>query len=502
MIGGVFALDIETLVMPGEVIAGHAKYETDCAACHQAFSREKQNSLCTDCHVEIASDQFSGKGYHGLDEGAGDQDCSSCHTEHIGRDANVVILDKDTFNHEVTDFALLGEHASVECGDCHVPEKKYREAPQACIDCHLEDDVHEGGLGENCASCHGPTDWITVEFDHVEETGFILDGSHELVVCSGCHIDQVFVDTPTECVDCHLDDDVHENRNGEVCSDCHGTANWEESFFDHTTQTNFPLFGEHLLTSCDACHVSTVKLESTCVSCHQTDDAHEGLLGDDCGSCHGESNWQTTTFRHNTNTDFPLLGSHQSLVCSDCHALPVAESNPGTSCYACHQEDDPHAGQLGEECGDCHNEVDWVEKVRFDHDFTIFPLIGSHREVLCVDCHSDSQFQDAASECVDCHLDEDVHEGGLGEDCAGCHSPVDWGLSRFDHLLASGFALLGKHAEVVCADCHREPPTKDGDLRSRCIDCHRNDDVHNGQLGKDCARCHSTSTFSGAREEP
>ncbi len=36
MIGGVFALDIETLVMPGEVIAGHAKYETDCAACHQA----------------------------------------------------------------------------------------------------------------------------------------------------------------------------------------------------------------------------------------------------------------------------------------------------------------------------------------------------------------------------------------------------------------------------------------------------------------------------------
>ena len=47
---------IETLVMPGKVIEGHAEYEEDCNACHAKFKRAEQRTLCLDCHEDVAAD--------------------------------------------------------------------------------------------------------------------------------------------------------------------------------------------------------------------------------------------------------------------------------------------------------------------------------------------------------------------------------------------------------------------------------------------------------------
>ena len=57
------AIDIETLVMPGEVTAPHAEFQSECSACHEAFSRERQNSLCIDCHQEVGADQLKISGF-------------------------------------------------------------------------------------------------------------------------------------------------------------------------------------------------------------------------------------------------------------------------------------------------------------------------------------------------------------------------------------------------------------------------------------------------------
>ena len=43
---------VKTLIMPGEVVAGHAEYEADCDSCHEAFDRNKQRALCLDCHED------------------------------------------------------------------------------------------------------------------------------------------------------------------------------------------------------------------------------------------------------------------------------------------------------------------------------------------------------------------------------------------------------------------------------------------------------------------
>jgi hypothetical protein len=499
------ALEIETLVMPDKVIAGHAKFESECSSCHTAFSRDQQNALCVDCHEDIGADIKAVKGYHGLTSEAKNSECASCHTEHIGRDANIIPFDADAFDHSFTDFELLGKHVEVICKDCHEPDATYREAPSVCIDCHLEDDVHKGGLGEECASCHGPKGWDLVEFKHEKETGFALAGGHAAVLCGDCHVEQKFTETEAECIACHRADDVHEGRRGDDCASCHTVVNWKDSGFDHAIKTNFPLLGEHAGVACESCHVDDnfeIELQTTCIACHLKDDSHKGLLGEACADCHDEVSWTESRFRHDTFTEFPLLGGHAVLECQLCHAVPVNEANPGTDCYSCHVDDDPHKGQLGEACADCHNETDWTQNVRFDHDFTPFPLTGLHKKAECKVCHETSQFKDASVECVDCHRDEDVHKGGLGSDCGSCHSPVGWERWRFDHYIASGVALDGAHAELTCAECHRKPPKQGGAKASRCIDCHRQDDVHNGQLGKDCARCHSTTTFLGAEELP
>ena len=81
------AQDIETLVMPGQVIAGHADIEPECSSCHTMFDRSAQRQLCMDCHEDVAADVDASKGYHGLHPEASNDQCSSCHTEHDGRDA-------------------------------------------------------------------------------------------------------------------------------------------------------------------------------------------------------------------------------------------------------------------------------------------------------------------------------------------------------------------------------------------------------------------------------
>ena len=42
---------IETLVMPGEVIEGHAELEAECSNCHKAFDRARQRATTGQIHA-------------------------------------------------------------------------------------------------------------------------------------------------------------------------------------------------------------------------------------------------------------------------------------------------------------------------------------------------------------------------------------------------------------------------------------------------------------------
>ncbi|MEY2920754.1 MAG: hypothetical protein RL261_2059, partial [Pseudomonadota bacterium] len=59
------AASLETLLMPGPVIAGHAKYEQECTRCHDRADRSRQATLCRTCHEPIAADIAQHSGFHG-----------------------------------------------------------------------------------------------------------------------------------------------------------------------------------------------------------------------------------------------------------------------------------------------------------------------------------------------------------------------------------------------------------------------------------------------------
>ena len=492
---------IETLVMPGDVIEGHAEIEKDCDACHTAFKRAEQRGLCLDCHEKVAADIDEGLGFHGRDRRASRRPCVNCHTEHEGRDADIVGLDEDRFDHEITDFLLTGKHLEAQCGDCHEPGNKHRDAPSACFSCHEEDNVHEDFLGTECGDCHSPNAWTDVEFDH-DTTDFSLLGRHREATCLDCHADHTFQNTPTTCFGCHEKDDAHDGRSGQECGNCHNPSGWDDTSFDHARDTRFVLDGKHASLTCVDCHSEdpfSDDLDPECVSCHLEDDNHDGHFGDTCDSCHATESWPAIHFDHDIDTNHPLIGAHEAIECNACHLEPVFDVELNSNCVSCHREDDAHEGTQGANCSECHNEETWADKVFFDHDLTRFPLLGSHADAGCESCHESHVFEDAPTECIACHREDDTHDGRFADNCALCHNPVDWAEWLFDHDDQTDFALAGAHASVACESCHRQSLTQQSSLGRRCGDCHRADDIHDGEFGPDCARCHTADSFREVR---
>jgi hypothetical protein len=263
-----WADSLESVLMPGKVIQGHAKTEGQCNKCHVRFNRAGQDALCGDCHKDVARDMDQKNGYHGrANEG---KPCRACHTEHKGREARVVTLDEKTFDHRQTDYQLKGKHAETECKQCHRPRSKYSSAQTTCIGCHQQNDEHKGKLGTKCADCHTETDWKEARFDH-DKTRFKLDDKHAKAACKDCHRDNAFKNTPVACVSCHRKDDTHKGRYGEKCQTCHNAKQWNDILFDHDVDTKYMLRGKHRQARCITCHVGHLyrdKLQTACIACH------------------------------------------------------------------------------------------------------------------------------------------------------------------------------------------------------------------------------------------
>ena len=488
---------LESLVMPGPVVQGHAEFEADCDKCHRAFQKGRQNDLCLLCHEDIEKAIVRQRGFHGVIPNVSSVECKHCHADHKGRDADIVALDPDTFDHGMTEFLLEGAHLTVACASCHDPGKKYREAPSRCVTCHKNDEPHKGRLGERCESCHDVSAWSSTRFDH-GKTDFPLHDKHRDVRCEQCHINERYDGTPATCIGCHILNDSHAGRRGDRCGSCHTPAGWKETSFDHDAKTEFPLAGRHRDIRCGACHGGNFQDDTkgkTCIACHENDDEHRGRNGERCDQCHKPLGWEDLSFDHNTDTRFALRGSHVDISCESCHVGHVFKDKLESTCYACHKFDDVHKGQQGERCESCHNEQTWGGKVFFDHDLTRFPLIGLHAVAPCEECHISAAYKDTSGACVDCHRDDDEHRQRLGPQCGRCHNPNGWALWVFDHDRQTDYSLEGAHKGLACVGCHRLPVKTEIRQSTSCGSCHKEDDVHGGRFGRRCDRCHTTEDF-------
>lgn len=184
-------------------------FPAKCAACHKTFNYKEAPTDCYGCHQ--ADDKHRGQ------EGRA---CGKCHDAAGWRPT-------PNFDHELTRFPLLGKHSKVECKACHAGVL-YKDASIACNSCHAKSDKHKKTLGTLCEQCHNAKSWKAWDFDHDKRTRFPLDGKHVGLSCDACHSRPMEgrVIASSQCVSCHVKDDVHDGSYGKSCQQCHVTSSF------------------------------------------------------------------------------------------------------------------------------------------------------------------------------------------------------------------------------------------------------------------------------------
>jgi hypothetical protein len=376
-----------------------------CNSCHTNDFSGFDQTICTSCHAQINAD------FMPIHLQAFGGDCLACHD---GIDSY-----GHNFDHNKVAFQLSGKHTQLDCSACHGGDRSIadlKSTPQDCFSCHARDDVHQGGLGSDCETCHSSAGWLPATFDHAK-TSFPLTGAHLTLKCSQCHTTPSFGALSSDCFSCHAADDAHKGEFGTGCGTCHTTEAWLPATFDHSN-TSFPLTGAHLDMQCIECHSTAdfSALSGDCISCHAKDDAHNGEFGTGCDSCHTTDAWLPATFDH-SKTNFPLTGAHVGLACSQCHASQVFTGiNP--ACASCHSDPSFHAGLfVGMACDQCHNTSAWSQAAfNLTHPNSCGEVTCiNHERATCRDCHPAEL---ASATCLKCHDSNTPGdgEGGGGDD--------------------------------------------------------------------------------------
>ncbi|MHB0876081.1 MAG: hypothetical protein ACYC5O_08560 [Anaerolineae bacterium] len=205
--------------------------------------------------------------------------------------------------------------------------------------------------------------------------------------------------------------------------------------------------------------------------------------------------------------------------CEACHTAPWASLSMADRCLACHADIRPELADLttlhgmlrAANCRDCHTEhggpqasLTKVQSLVVAHDEFGFNL-SRHQTTpegqpfRCTDCHTERLTHLDQATCGACHRAQkpdflETHLLQFGTDCLACHDGADrFSEDRFDHNLLA-YPLLGKHADVPCADCHTDVRDLPGFTRAStaCVSCHEAANKHPPSFGTDCALCHNT----------
>ena len=496
------------------------------------FVAKHASARCQDCHKQQEGTFPAGPGaavrYKGFVTG-----CVTCHADKhagaLGRECATCHAPSDwrvvsRAFHKAGVFPLEDRHLSVECGACHM-NGVVKGTPTRCYDCHWlrrQDDRYRTRLGTDCGSCHRPSSWLAVNWNHEAGTGIRLSPVHRALGCESCHRGQDFGAQTADCTSCHQRDYERALNPNHLaagfpanCDVCHRVyqASWQQAVFSHNT--GFPLVGAHLGQACVTCHKDGVYAgrPRDCVSCHKADydrttNPNHAAAGypTTCDGCHRVSDPSFkggATFNHNST--FPLLGLHATQACAACHKNNVYKGTP-RDCYPCHQTNytqttSPNhlAAGFPTTCDSCHKatDPDWL---RATAGHATFPLVGVHATAPCSACHKNNVYRGTPRDCYPCHQANYTQTtspnhlaAGFPTTCDSCHKATDanWLQAVFSHPY---FPNTGRHA-ASCSTCHVDPNNY---KVFSCLTCHdraSTDSHHQGRAGyvydsQACYSCH------------
>jgi hypothetical protein len=495
---------------------GHAKVGARCDQCHQprliqdgAIQRMLQKqprratllgatTRCDGCHFDEHRGQLG-------------RECQKCHDENAWKPV-------PSFNHQKTDYPLLGKHRDVACAKCHPSNTDERfvatafpkpRAPtfmqmkpvefKSCESCH--DDPHKGSLGANCAGCHSEAGWKIIKTAKDQSTAFHdhtrypLRGGHVGVACKSCHGPfpgqaARFKGLPFgACTDCHEDGHMGQLRSQPPakvagCERCHTVNGFLPARYEleQHGSTSFPLENAHATTPCRGCHPIDDGLAARVPAA-----VHQRLK-----ARHRPEHFSLAVLRPKKSPEI-CSGCHE-----DVHRGQFTQSGDGDSVEgggggraAVARARDASSKTS---CASCHTTTSFSD-LRFDHDKdSRFPLVGTHARTPCAGCHPSQRtsgetafirYKPLDLACGGCH--DDYHQGqflvssiapragaerppaastgasksmprrrGPLRGCDACHQVTRFKETVFDHNdpAMSAYPLDGRHAKVACARCH------------------------------------------------
>lgn len=336
-------------------------------------------------------------------------------------------------------------------------------------------------------------------YDH-SVTGFRLDGSHDALECTACHVGAVFNELPTRCEACHdglfaVGKSAAHIQTTASCSVCHNTAGFRvatAALFDHSTIGAVSCVSchggiiasgkdpSHILSTdiCEACHNTVVWLPVPHVD-------HNHIPSNDCSSCHRQPAIHVATAQqcdvcHTTVAWRPAVADHAGFFgnCADCHragGIAIGKS-------ATHLD-------TSDNCDSCHQ--------KFPANFAPVAAVAvDHNEVLgiCSSCHNGliaigkgTAHLPTTEACDVCHTAGSWATGGTGvpdhgdfvANCFACHNGNN----------ASGKSGLHINSSQVCDACHRKFPAAWQPVLAAAVD-------HNEVIGS-CASCHNHAIAPG-----
>lgn len=427
------------------LIGAHS--DVDCASCHNSATTLTFTPLgneCIQCHqqdyLSTTSPNHATSGFS--------TDCLECHNP-MGID-----WESTGFNHDF--FPLTLGHDINDCSACHDVGNFSNISPE-CVSCHQQDYAQTtdpnhvaANFPNDCVQCHTTNPgWMPALFDH---EFFPLTLGHDIDDCTACHINNNYINTPTDCYACHQNDYAGSVNPNHVaanfptdCVVCHTTnPGWAPASLDHNF---FPLTLGHDVEDCTSCHINNnyIDTPTECVACHlndfnaTTDPNHIAAnFPTDCAVCHTTNpGWIPATLNHSF---FPLTLGHDLESCTACHINNDYVNTP-TECVACHLNDyntttDPNhvAANFPTDCAVCHTTNPGWMPATFNHDGLYFPIYsGAHEGEWnnCIDCHINTSNYSVFT-CVTCHTQNDMDD---------------------DHSDVSGYI----YESNACLSCHPNP---------------------------------------------
>jgi len=363
----------------------------------------------------------------------------------------------------------------------------------------------------------------------VDHNDFTLTDRHENLECEQCHLNGLYVDTPTTCSTCHIYDKVvaslaeMEGINaitafdfiiihfkGE-CSDCHDAVSWEPVEYDHRGiydcischYDDYPQDEQAIaLGSVNFIGLAAEKVKTTvdphypgdCISCHtDTEDwaefNYDHQMGT-CESCHGSQGFieEMNSKVHECTREQNCESCHQyekhptyyeDVACSICHQdleewLPAnIDHEKLPNCVTCHEKDKPEEDHYKSNCSTCHITGNW-KTLALDHT--------------------------TKADCKSCHTQPDYHRAGefVGQ-CVSCHTLKRWKPTTFNHTLSNCSTCHVSpvsHYPAECSACHVSNSWLKISVNHAgmnvCTECHSQPSNHYAGL---CTDCHITSTW-------